>query len=82
MKLSETRNISEILKKIGIHEDPKNMAPEDIEKLAKNPEIRNALFDAFGGTRTVTSVMCRKVCNYTATPFMKFSIVKAAVSST
>lgn len=49
MKLSETRNISEILKKIGIHEDPKNMSPEDIEKLAKNPDIRSALFNAFGG---------------------------------
>ena len=35
MKLSETKNISELLKKIGIHEDPKNMSPEDIEKLAK-----------------------------------------------
>lgn len=49
MKLSETKNISEILKKIGIHEDPKNMSPEDMEKLAKNPDIRSALFNAFGG---------------------------------
>lgn len=49
MKLSETRNMSEILKKIGIHEDPKNMAPEDMEKLATNPDIRSALFEAFGG---------------------------------
>ncbi len=49
MKLSETKNISGVLKKLGIHEDPKNMSPEDIEKLAKNPAIRNALFDAFGG---------------------------------
>jgi len=49
VKLSETRNISEILKKLGIHEDPKNMSPEDIEKLAKNPHIRSALFNAFGG---------------------------------
>ena len=49
MKLSETRNISEILKKIGIHEDPKSMSPEDMEKLAKNPDIRLALFNAFGG---------------------------------
>ena len=37
MKLSETKNISEILKKIGIHEDPKNMSTEDLENLAKNP---------------------------------------------
>ena len=49
MKLSETRNISDILKKIGIQEDPKNMTPEDLEKLAKNPAIRSALFHAFGG---------------------------------
>ena len=50
MKLSETKNISELLKKIGIHEDPKNMSPEDLEKLAKDPTIREKLYLAFGGS--------------------------------
>ena len=50
MKLSETRNISEVLKKIGIQEDLSNMTPENMEKLARNPEVRLALIEAFGGS--------------------------------
>ena len=50
MKLSETKNISEILKKIGIHEDPKSMSTDDLEKLAKDPAIRAKLYTAFGGS--------------------------------
>ena len=54
MKLSETRNISEILKKLDIYDDPSTMTPEDMEKLARNPKVRTAVLDAFGGnTRNV-----------------------------
>ena len=48
MKLSETRNITEILKKLGIHDDPKSLTPADLEELARNPEVRAKVYDAFG----------------------------------
>ncbi len=41
MKLSETKEIFEIMKKTGIHNDPASLSAAELEELSKNPDIRN-----------------------------------------
>ena len=52
MKLSETRNIEgiyELLKELGIHNNPESLTDTEIKELSKNPDIRALVYNAFGG---------------------------------
>lgn len=53
MKLSETKNIYEMIQKTGIHSSPASLSQEELEELAKNPEIRAILYNAFGGSHNL-----------------------------
>ena len=53
MKLSETRNIENIynlLKDLGIHNNPESLTDTEMKELSKNPEIRSLIYNTFGGT--------------------------------
>lgn len=52
MKLSETKNLKNIyeqLKRAGVHPAPETLSDTELKELAKNPEVRSMVYNAFGG---------------------------------
>ena len=49
MKLSETQNIYEIIKKAGIHNQPHTLSQSELEALAKNPDVKKQLLGFING---------------------------------
>lgn len=47
MKLSDSRDLFEYMKQAGIHNDPYSLTPQELETLAKNPDIREKMLCAF-----------------------------------
>lgn len=43
MKLSETQNIYEIIKKAGIHDNPNALSQSELEALSKDPELKKQI---------------------------------------
>ena len=49
MKLSETKNIYEMIKKAGIHDNPHTLSQAELEALAKNPDVKKQLLGFMNG---------------------------------
>lgn len=48
MKLSETHNIFDLLKKLNVHEHPETLTHEQIALFGTDPELRNKIYHALG----------------------------------
>jgi len=47
VKLSQTNDILELIKKAGIHEEPQRLSRQELEQLASDPEIRKKILQLF-----------------------------------
>ncbi len=50
MKLSDSKEVFELMKKAGIHENPASLSLAELEELSKNPAIRNRVISLLANT--------------------------------